>query len=245
MRLCTKSGATVTLRVGHALTSAKVPSEKARYANTCAVKPSAVSVWLNTAVTPALLVEEVSVDGDTVTTEPVNAYARMPVTVAVNSPLTESVFDAPAAERVKMPALFPVTDAPETVAMAVSELEKVASALTSASTRIGRPTPPKSASSRKSAVSYVQGDSRSRFECVANKRVESGYHTRNVTDVEKPPLDAVTIAAALPSVLLAPSETVHPPPCATATESTVGAFVVHPPAKRVTAESPGDARGVP
>ena len=243
-KLCANCGATVTFRVVHALTSANVPSERAAYANTCAVAPSAVSDWLTLAVTPAVLVEEAGTDGDTATDAPVSAYARM-LEINTDVGLTVRVLDAPAAEMVTVPRETPDTAWPTTAATAALLDVKVASRVRSTLDSVVRPTPPRSANSRKSAVSYVQGDSCCSTTCVACRRVASGYHTRSVTDVEKPPLVAVTMAATLPAVLLVPSVTEHPPPCATPTVSTAGAFVAQPPPVRVTAESPGDARGVP
>ena len=73
MRLFAYCGATVTLRVDSVLTSANVPSERARYAKTCAVAPSAVRVSDTAAVIAALLVDDASVAGDTVTLAPVTA----------------------------------------------------------------------------------------------------------------------------------------------------------------------------
>ena len=108
MRLDANCGATVTLRSGHADTSAKVPSASERYAKTCAVAPSACSVWLTIAETEAELVEDANNDGNTVTVASVMAYARMPVT-ATGVAETTRVLDAPAAETTTEPARTPVT----------------------------------------------------------------------------------------------------------------------------------------
>ena len=152
VRLFAYCGATVTFSIDRALTSANVPSASAANANTCAVEPSAVSTCIKLALTLNTLVDDVIEDGAAATLAPVSTYARRAMIATIVS-FTTRPFDTPAAEMMAEPFDTPVTTALETEATALLELTKEANDVTSAPAIVVKPTPPKSASSRKRAVS--------------------------------------------------------------------------------------------
>ena len=153
--------------------------------------------------------------------------------------------DTPAAEIVAVPGATPETLCPDTDAMALLELEKVAREVKSTRVRGPSPAPPSSTCSWRRAVSYRHGASCCSVACVERRRMMRGNQMRSVTVVEKPPLAAVTMAAAAPFVRLASRMTTHPPPPATDTVNTEGDIVEQPPPGSTTNASPGDTRGVP